>query len=251
MPRSKKEHRKSPGRQDRLVEAMPSAAVIPLRPVFDEHSDSAKIIKDPRPIRFESSPTNFAEMERNRLQISDEFRKRYLEGDRDALYELLDYNLAFAYDPWVHDAIVQQYAEGFPKRRRGRPRGSEQDTAGRSLMIAAVVDHLCRIRGWSKDKTFGELEKELCDGCGEFANLTYDSIKRLYYHARSDSRLKPLLFERPDRRIVCRESELGLEKCIDVAKEIEALRHRHGRSFSADDVTVSLEFTGEFKSSTR
>jgi hypothetical protein len=222
-----------------FVEETPVIVHLPMRPVFDQRSDSARTIRSLTPVGFESPVTNLEALDRNRREISDAFRARFERGRRGAVVELLNVNREFIGEGWVKEAIVSLFESGWPKRPAGRPEGQSEETRHLGLMIAAYVDHLTGTTGKSKDSVFQELAAR------NFECLSVESIKRHYYRIQDEPRLRPLLFRRLDQRTVHRVGDP--ETCFDVAREIEAVKRREGDSFSSDDVTVTLEFTGELR----
>lgn len=190
----------------RLFEVIPASVALPMRPVIDEASLSERNLKALKAAKLQGPTTTIEEAQANTKRISDEFRQRFLAGDREAWRHLLDVNPEFIREPWVADALISAYRAGrLFERKRGRPRGPSHDTWFRGLIIVALVEALAR-----KDRKSREaVLQDLSDGQVAGLYLSYQRLKNVYYEMRSDPRLRSLLFADEARCQVMTEEELN------------------------------------------
>lgn len=185
--------------KSQLVEAIPTRIELPMTPEFDPVTETPKTVGRLRFSKLTSGTRTLSEVEQNRIEISEHFHRRYLQGDIKAVIELLNYRPAFFLETWVEEALLNMMLEGGPpKRGRGRPRGSSKDTTLVGLTIVAYVNWQVRTKGKNVHRVLGELAES------GFERLSYDRIKALYYEMRNDIGQQPLFFADEKSRYIRR-----------------------------------------------
>lgn len=170
------------------TEVVPASIQVPMVPIFDESSASARTVKGLKATGFRSVPTNLIGAEAARAEISEEFRQRFLSGETHALDELLAMTPEFHREGWVQEALIERAHSGKGRKKAGgRPRGRTAGSVQIGLTLVHLIDHLAEKNGWARDTAFRDLAER------GFENLDYDRIKQLYYQTREDSRLKTLI----------------------------------------------------------
>jgi len=160
----------------------------PMKPAFKPTTDFDRRIEEFPVQRLENEWATIGEREANRLAVSEEYRRRFLDGDRRAIAKLLQINREFALEPWVREALGEEETlRNVVSDRGGRPVGRSQETEQLGFFIFAHVSALQRGTGMSREAIFDRL------GRGRL-NLSRERIKHLFYETASRSRLRAMLF---------------------------------------------------------
>lgn len=186
---------------ENLVEVVPASIHLPMHPRLDEGSFSKSTLRRMKSTGATSPRQNLEGIEQQTREIIDHFRKRYVQGDEYAVFDLLRVNPEFCQLAWVKEALRAFYRKGgFLIPKSGRPRGRSTESHLVGLVVTILVDSAVK-DGRSKESIFRKLAER------GFENLSCDSIKQLYYQTYRDPRLAPLLFTKEEEKRVMSQSE--------------------------------------------
>ncbi len=149
---------------------------------------------------------------KNREKTSREYRKRYEQGDKAAVIELLEKDARFINERWVKEAWL----------RRGSKRGNKWgNTRIDRRVILGLVDSLAD-KGMSRERAFHSLSKRI--------GITYERIKALYYESRKVSTYQPILF--PGRPVEDTEEPRDIESLLTKTEEA----FKSGKIYSLESI---------------
>jgi hypothetical protein len=121
--------------------------------------------------------------------VSEEFRRRFDNGDRGAVLRLLKMNPEFVSVRWVRDALEELEKHPVePRRGPGRPHGEAAGTFALGLHLVLLVDKIHKETGKPKDEIFEELRG--------FGGLDAEGLSKRYYFTCRDPRVAAMLFVR-------------------------------------------------------
>ena len=106
---------KKSGKSRGHTEVVPATIQVPLAPIFDETSDTARSLKGLKATEFRSAPTNITEAEIARVELSDKFRQRHISGDMHALDASEFFSLL-----WRERARFENFLAWVAERRRAQ-----------------------------------------------------------------------------------------------------------------------------------